>query len=86
MGKWPDFEYQVGKWLKYDRLILTHLNQPWGPHWTLETLGDPWRPLATCLKMVILAIFRHNIQNRAISPLKFPLKTKSDLPISLMGL
>ena len=28
-------------------LVLTHLNQPWGPPWTLETLGDPWRPLAT---------------------------------------
>ena len=21
-------------------LVLTHLNQPWGPPWTLETLGD----------------------------------------------
>ena len=28
-------------------LVLTHLNQPWGPPWTLETFGDPWRPLAT---------------------------------------
>ena len=28
-------------------LVLTHLNQPWGPPGTLETLGDPWRPLAT---------------------------------------
>ena len=28
-------------------LVLTHLNQPWGPPWILETLGDPWRPLAT---------------------------------------
>ena len=28
-------------------LVLTHLNQPWGPPWALETLGDPWRPLAT---------------------------------------
>ena len=42
-------------------LVLTHLTHPWGPPWTLETLGDhrrplatlgaPWRPLATCLKM-----------------------------------
>ena len=23
-------------------LVLTHLNQPWGPPWTLATLGDPW--------------------------------------------
>ena len=28
-------------------LVLTHLNQPWGPPWTLATLSDPWRPLAT---------------------------------------
>ena len=28
-------------------LVLTHLNHPWGPPWTLETLGDLWRPLAT---------------------------------------
>ena len=40
MGKWPGFEYHVGKWLKYDRFGFTHLNQPWGPPWTLATLGD----------------------------------------------
>ena len=28
-------------------LVITHLTHPWGPPWTLETLGDPWRPLAT---------------------------------------
>ena len=28
-------------------LVLTHLTHPWGPPGTLETLGDPWRPLAT---------------------------------------
>ena len=28
-------------------LVLTHLTHPWGPPWTLETLGDHWRPLAT---------------------------------------
>ena len=28
-------------------LVLTHLTHPWGPPWTLETLGDLWRPLAT---------------------------------------
>ena len=29
-------------------LVLTHLTHPWGPRppWTLETFGDPWRPLA----------------------------------------
>ena len=32
-------------------MVITHLTHPWGPPWTLETLGDPWRPLATCLKM-----------------------------------
>ena len=39
-------------------LVITHLTHPWGPPGTLETLGDLWRPLATCLKMVILAILR----------------------------
>ena len=38
-------------------LVKTHLTHPWGPPWTLETLGDPWRPLATCLKMTILGNF-----------------------------
>ena len=28
-------------------LVITHLNHPWGPPGTLETLGDHWRPLAT---------------------------------------
>ena len=28
-------------------LVITHLTHPWGPPWTLETLGGPWRPLAT---------------------------------------
>ena len=28
-------------------LVITHLTHPWGPPWTLETLGDPWRPLTT---------------------------------------
>ena len=34
-------------------LVLTHLTHPWGPPWTLETLGDPWQPLAK------MTIFRH---------------------------
>ena len=28
-------------------LVKTHLTHPWGPPWTLETLGNPWQPLAT---------------------------------------
>ena len=33
-------------------LVLTHLTHPWGPPWTLATLGDPWRPLATLGEML----------------------------------
>ena len=40
-------------------LVLTHLTHPWGPPWTLATLGDPWRPLATCLKITILGESAH---------------------------
>ena len=28
-------------------LVITHLTHPWGPLWTLKTLGDHWRPLVT---------------------------------------
>ena len=28
-------------------LVITHLTHPWGPPGTLETLVDPWQPLAT---------------------------------------
>ena len=28
-------------------VVITHLTHPWGPPWTLETLGGSWRPLAT---------------------------------------
>ena len=31
-------------------LVITHLTHPLGPPWTLETLGDHWRPLATLLE------------------------------------
>ena len=48
--------------------VLTHLNQPWGPPWTLATLGDPWRPLATCLKMTILGEIGHFQACRQGSP------------------
>ena len=40
-------------------LVITHLTHPWGPPWTLETLGDHWRPLATCLKIAILGESAH---------------------------
>ena len=40
-------------------LVLTHLTHPWGPPWTLATLGDPWRPLATGLKMAIFGESAH---------------------------
>ena len=33
--------------LSFIGLVITHLTHPWGPPWALETLGDPWRPLAT---------------------------------------
>ena len=54
MGKWPNFEYHVGKLLEYDRsCYITHITHPWGPPWTLETLGDHWRP---CLKITNLGV------------------------------
>ena len=28
-------------------LVITHLTHPWGLPGTLETLGEPWRPLVT---------------------------------------
>ena len=31
-------------------LVITHLTHPLGPPWTLETLGDHWRPLAALLE------------------------------------
>ena len=40
-------------------LVLTHLTHPRGPPWTLATLGDTWRPLATCLKMTIWGEIGH---------------------------
>ena len=44
MGKLPDFEYLVGKWLKYDRSGYNSSHPYLGPPWDL---GNPWRPLAT---------------------------------------
>ena len=28
-------------------LVIIHLTHPLDPPWTLETIGDHWRPLAT---------------------------------------
>ena len=44
MGKWPDFEYHVGKWLKYDRSGYNSSHPSLG---SPLDLGNPWRPLAT---------------------------------------
>ena len=44
MGKLPDFEYRVGKWLKYDRSGYNSSHPSLGSPWDL---GNPWRPLAT---------------------------------------
>ena len=44
-------------------LVKTHLTHPWGPPWTLETLGDPWRPLETCLKMTILGEIKNTYRD-----------------------
>ena len=44
MGKWPDFEYCVGKCLKYDRSGCNSSHPSLGSPWDL---GNPWRPLAT---------------------------------------
>ena len=61
MGKWPDFEYHVGKWLRYDRFgsnssqptLVSPLNlgDAWG-------LGDPWRPWLNMVKMA--KIWKHS--------------------------
>ena len=40
MGKWPNFEYHGSNDSNMIDLVLTHLTHPWGPPWTLATLGD----------------------------------------------
>ena len=48
MRKWPDFEYHVGKWLKYDRSGFNSSHQsPW------------WFDALNSLPVVILGHFRH---------------------------
>ena len=51
MGNGPILNIMLENDLNMIDLVLTHLTHPWGPPWTLATLGNPWRPLATCLKM-----------------------------------
>ena len=63
MGKWPDFEYHVGNWLKYDRSGYNSSHPSLGSPlmvWCIEltSSGHFWS-FPTCLKMVIWAIFRH---------------------------
>ena len=43
------FNWKILEYLVISRAQVE--NQPWGPPWTLETPADPWRPLATCMKM-----------------------------------
>ena len=57
-------------------LVKTHLTHPWGPPWTLETLGDPWRPLATLGDMLENDQFPPNPETETWSTLKTQLKQK----------
>ena len=49
-GNGPILNIMLENDLNMIDLVLTHLTHPWGPPWTLETLGDHWRPLATMLE------------------------------------
>ena len=49
-------------------LVKTHLTHPWGPPWTLETLGGPWRPLATLGDMLENDHFGGNWSFSSMSP------------------
>ena len=42
-GNGPILNIMLENDLNMIDLVLTQLNQPWGPPWTLETLGDHWR-------------------------------------------
>ena len=50
-------------------LVLTHLTHPWGPPWTLATLGDPRRPLATLGNMLENDHFGGNWPFSVMSPM-----------------
>ena len=71
MGKWPNFEYHVGKWLKYDRSGYNSSHPSLG---SLLDLGNPWRPFATlgdpAWKWPIwgkLVIFKHVVSSNPIA-------------------
>ena len=49
-------------------LVITHLTHPWGPPWTLETLGNPWRPLETLGDMLENDHFGGNWPFSSMSP------------------
>ena len=51
-------------------LVVTNLTHPRGPPWTLETLGDPWRPLATLGDMLENDQFPPKYIGEVISPLR----------------
>ena len=47
-------------------LVITHLTHPWGPPWTLETLGDHWRPLATLVLWAPYTIWQAVLKGQVI--------------------
>ena len=49
-------------------LVKTHLTHLWGPPWTLEALGGPWRPLATLGDMLENDHFGGNWSFSSMSP------------------
>ena len=50
-------------------LVITHLTHSLGPPWTLETLGDHWRPLATLGDMLENDHFGHFQAFSGMSPI-----------------
>ena len=56
MGKWPDFEYHGGKWLKNDRSGFNSSHPSLG---SPLNLGDHWWHAWECLKLAKMTIFRH---------------------------
>ena len=56
MGKWPDFEYHLGKLLKHDRSSYNSSHPSLG---SPLDLGNPWRPLATIGDMLENDHFGH---------------------------
>ena len=60
-------------------LVLTHLTHPWGPPWTLETLGDLWRPLATMPENGHFGHFDHFQAWSGNFPIKIPIINENGL-------